>query len=430
VAIESLRDIVRSSVSAFASGGANPFHVGSSAPADPEATPLWFDLDTGAFLVWVDDGVTATWIEVGSSGGGGAGYIASTTEPDPDAYPLWFNLTDGVFLLWVDDGTTAQWVEPSGSDPAVNIHAATSKSTPVDADELALVDSADSWSLKKLTWANLKAVLLAYFKGQFREKLTADRTYYVRTDGNDVNDGLANTSGGAFLTIQKAIDTAASLDLGIYNVSITIGSGTFDGATLKSFVGAGRINIAGQGVGSTTVRAIASGGTGYCFGNTTTAGHDGVYSISQLKMESVVSGRQLLDFIYGFNAQVVFGNVEFGASPSASHIRAGRGAIVTNASQPYSITGGGVSHAVSVEGGQIRFQSATITLTGTPAFSGPFADAQRGGSIAAFGNTFSGSATGARYNAVNAGGIYVAGAGTTYLPGNSAGTATSPGWYA
>lgn len=42
-------------------------------------------------------------------------------------------------------------------------HAADEKTTPVDADELPLVDSEDGWSLKKLTWANLKATLKAYF---------------------------------------------------------------------------------------------------------------------------------------------------------------------------------------------------------------------------------------------------------------------------
>jgi hypothetical protein len=41
-------------------------------------------------------------------------------------------------------------------------HAATGKATPVDADEMPLVDSAASNGLKKLTWANLKATLKAY----------------------------------------------------------------------------------------------------------------------------------------------------------------------------------------------------------------------------------------------------------------------------
>lgn len=46
---------------------------------------------------------------------------------------------------------------------APGTHAATSKATPVDADELPLVDSAASNVLKKLTWANLKATAKAYF---------------------------------------------------------------------------------------------------------------------------------------------------------------------------------------------------------------------------------------------------------------------------
>lgn len=45
---------------------------------------------------------------------------------------------------------------------APGTHAATSKATPVDADEVPLVDSAASNALKRLTWANLKATLKTY----------------------------------------------------------------------------------------------------------------------------------------------------------------------------------------------------------------------------------------------------------------------------
>lgn len=46
---------------------------------------------------------------------------------------------------------------------AAPIHAAPSKAAPVDADELGLSDSAASWGLKKLTFANLKAWISGLF---------------------------------------------------------------------------------------------------------------------------------------------------------------------------------------------------------------------------------------------------------------------------
>lgn len=52
---------------------------------------------------------------------------------------------------------------PGAANIPVDVHAATSKATPVDADELALLDSASSFGLKKLTWANLKATTRAFF---------------------------------------------------------------------------------------------------------------------------------------------------------------------------------------------------------------------------------------------------------------------------
>jgi hypothetical protein len=53
----------------------------------------------------------------GTGGGGSAGYYASETPPDPALHPLWFDLATGAFLSWVDDGTSAQWLDSGGSAP-------------------------------------------------------------------------------------------------------------------------------------------------------------------------------------------------------------------------------------------------------------------------------------------------------------------------
>jgi hypothetical protein len=60
-----------------------------------------------------------------------------------------------------------------------------------------------------------------------REPLTAPRTYFVRTGGNDSNSGLLNTDVGAFRTIQRAIDVAASLDVRGFPVTVQIADGTY-----------------------------------------------------------------------------------------------------------------------------------------------------------------------------------------------------------
>lgn len=66
------------------------------------------------------------------------------------------------------------WLEFS-PDTAEAIHAATAKTTPVDADELGIADSAASYVIKKVTWANIKATLKTYFDTLY-VALTGDQT--------------------------------------------------------------------------------------------------------------------------------------------------------------------------------------------------------------------------------------------------------------
>lgn len=65
----------------------------------------------------------------------------------------------------VDDGTTTTLLAnlKTATSVSVNTHASTSKTTPADLDEIPLIDSASSFGLKKLTWANIKTALSHFF---------------------------------------------------------------------------------------------------------------------------------------------------------------------------------------------------------------------------------------------------------------------------
>jgi len=80
-------------------------------------------------------------------------------------YPVESNLAD--LIITLNNWAAGNDFHELTVDIAADIHAATSKATPVDADEIGLVDSVASWALKKLTWANVKATLKIYFDGLY-----------------------------------------------------------------------------------------------------------------------------------------------------------------------------------------------------------------------------------------------------------------------
>lgn len=91
-------------------------------------------------------------------------------------------------------------------------HAATSKTTPVDLDEIPIADSAASNILKKLTWANLKATLKTYFDTLYAAvgsgiTNSAGANVVMKSDGtnavasritDDATNIVANSEAGSF----------------------------------------------------------------------------------------------------------------------------------------------------------------------------------------------------------------------------------------
>lgn len=77
-----------------------------------------------------------------------------------------------------------------------SIHGASSKSTPVDADTLPLIDSAASNVLKKLTWSNLKATLKLYFDTLYSALgHNHDERYYTETETDSLLSGKQDSLG-------------------------------------------------------------------------------------------------------------------------------------------------------------------------------------------------------------------------------------------
>lgn len=262
-----------------------------------------------------------------------------------------------------------------------------------------------------------------YVDGSFaklRPTLAANVTYYVRTDGVDTNNGLANTAGGAFKTIQKAVDAVAAVDANGFTVAIQIGDGTYTGAVkLKNVVGfsaAGSLIIRGNN--STPANVVISVTGDNCF---TASGLNVVWDILDLKMQTTTGGDCLNASAGG---TIRYGNVNFGACAGSHVASIQRGSIIALSS--YAISGGASAHFSSTYFSYLNAQGLTITISGTPAFSFAFATAQMNALLAAATITFSGSATGNRFYVSNNATIFTNGGGASYLPGSAAGTGTNP----
>lgn len=96
---------------------------------------------------------------------------------------------------------------------APGTHAATGKTTPVDADELPLVDSAASNVLKKLTWANLKATLKTYFDTLYQ----AAGTYLTPTSTSTLTNKRVTKRTGT--TTSSATPTINTDNVDFYSLT-------------------------------------------------------------------------------------------------------------------------------------------------------------------------------------------------------------------
>jgi hypothetical protein len=255
-----------------------------------------------------------------------------------------------------------------------------------------------------------------------RTRLTANTTFYVSTAGSDSNNGLSSTS--PWLTLQHAANVIQSTyDLSGFIATISLSAGTYTGNVIVNgpFVGAlGPQSVVFLGNTGSPASYISNVGSGNNFDAETGA-------------QFTVSGMQLSGGSYALlagsgGASISFGNIIFEAA-TTTHLGSGVGGTVT-AIGNYTIAGGAPNHAFAGNvGAFIAINNITVTLTGTPAFSSAFANANGLSEVQVFSATFSGSATGSRYSAAANGVVNTQGAGATYLPGNASGTTATGGQY-
>ena len=223
-----------------------------------------------------------------------------------------------------------------------------------------------------------------------REVLNANRTYFVRTDGNDNNTGLANTAGGAFLTIQKAIDTVASLDIGIFDVTIQVANGTYNQSlTLKSVVGSGTIFLTGNIASPSNVTITSSTNP-----TISSSAKNNLYVIKGFTIDCT-------DTVFKNSIAVTGGLIEIGnlIFPSSGYcLGVSNFGVLRASSTSYTISGNQNIHIIVDGAGTLDFSNVAITLTGSPFFNEAFIFTQlSGASVRVFNSSVIGAGSGSRY---------------------------------
>jgi hypothetical protein len=252
-----------------------------------------------------------------------------------------------------------------------------------------------------------------------REVLTAARTYYVRTDGSDSNTGLVDSAGGAFLTIQKAVDTVAALDLSIYDVTIDVGNGTYTGSVdLLPLVGAGTVTITGDTTTPTNVDLHVTGGNVFTGDNLGSA----LYTITGVRIRTTTSGNGVV----ANNSFIKLGVISWGACAESHMYITQQGVIQKTAA--HTCNGAAARHMAIELGGMIRWSGNGLTLSGSLAFT-TFIDMSESSLFYGWEAPTGGTITGKRYEGTFGAMFNTFGGGSSFFPGNSAGTVATGAQY-
>lgn len=255
------------------------------------------------------------------------------------------------------DGT--DFISPSA------IHSATSKAPPVDADELPMVDSAASFALKKLTWANMKASVFSAW-GALISAATA-KTTPVDADAFAFMDSAASnatkqlTWANLKATLTTYFDTlyATASSLVTQSATAITSAGTAPNFTITP----GLAQAAYAANQRYRVKFHAAGVTGSNTVNLSGLGAKSVkqYDASGAKVSGIITANQLADIEYDGVDWVILDPLPPVITMASSKIQSISAAVAGN------------SLTISASILTLDFRSTTLgngtitTVTGTPA---------------------------------------------------------------
>jgi len=259
-----------------------------------------------------------------------------------------------------------------------------------------------------------------------RTRRTTGLTLYVRLDGDDNNDGLADSPEGAFRNPQRAINELRKYDGAGYSAIIQIGAGTFayDMATPAIEIPAYTAHL-----GFSLLRIRGAGKTQTVLYNTGGVIHTHLYFPA--------------DFLQMSDMTFQTAGVGAGDGCACAECCARLANIKIICAMPFvwciGISGPNIIRDCDFSG---QFSHVIIndlpgkwTIEGTCAVSGSMS----AGFLTGYGGaakivcnsntTFAGSMTGKRYHFGEGCGCVTGGNGANFFPGNTSGTLNTNGWY-
>lgn len=188
-----------------------------------EVAPSTLNQLIGVVITSATDGQTlvyeessGSWVN-GTASSGGA--VTSVNSQTGDVVLDSDDIAEGSTNLYISD---VELIKLAGIETAADvtdqantgaaIHGATAKTTPVDADTLAGIDSAASNVLTRFTWANIKATLKTYFDTLY----TAINTAVLLTGAQNISglksflDGIYIRGSGTNANIERLVSGTAS----------------------------------------------------------------------------------------------------------------------------------------------------------------------------------------------------------------------------